>query len=221
MVKETFKEHKKTIIITCIVIVLPMLIGLILWDKLPDMIATHFGTDNEPNGWSSKAFTVFAIPGILLALQLFMLVFTSIDPKKKNISGKALDMVLWIIPVCSMLVGIVSYAYALGIAIRVGTVVNAFVGVLYIIIGNYLPKNGANFSMGIRSSWALDDPENWNRTNRFAGYCFIVGGIIILLVCWLESVWITLGVTLVIALLPYLYSFLLYKKKEGLSHHDD
>jgi len=212
MLKEAFKAHKKTIIITGIVTILPIVIGLILWDKLPDMIATHFSTDNEPNGWSSKAFTVFGIPCILLAMQLFMIVFTSIDPKKNNISGKVLDMVLWIIPCCSMLVGVVSYAYALGIGIKVGMIVNAFVGVLYIIIGNYLPKNGTNFSMGIRSSWALDDPENWSKTNRFAGYCFIIGGIIILLASWLESVWITLGVTLVIALLPYLYSFLFYKR---------
>ena len=59
------KISKRTLIITSLVTLVPMLVGICLWDQLPDVMATHFGFDNEPNGWTSKAFTVFGIPSYL------------------------------------------------------------------------------------------------------------------------------------------------------------
>lgn len=64
------KENKWKILITTLIVLLPILVGCLLWDRLPDTIATHFGVDNEPNGFSSKAFAVFGLPGIMAALHL-------------------------------------------------------------------------------------------------------------------------------------------------------
>ena len=61
------KANKKTLIITSIVTILPVLIGIICWDRLPDVMATHFGMNNEANGFSSKVFAVFGLPLVLLA----------------------------------------------------------------------------------------------------------------------------------------------------------
>ena len=47
------KKYLKTLIITSIMDLSPIIIGIILWDRLPDKIATHFGVDNTPDGWSS------------------------------------------------------------------------------------------------------------------------------------------------------------------------
>ena len=58
------KSYKKTIIITTLITLLPILFGLALWNKLPDTIATHWGADGQANGWSSKAFAVFGLPCI-------------------------------------------------------------------------------------------------------------------------------------------------------------
>lgn len=79
------KEYKKTIIITSIITMLPFLIGVLLWNRLPDTIATHFGTGNEPNGWSSKTFTVVGMPALLLGIHLFTILITLNDPKRQNI----------------------------------------------------------------------------------------------------------------------------------------
>ena len=57
-----WKENKNTMIITSILIVLPILIGLVLWNQLPDQVATHFGYGGEPNGWSSKGYTTLFVP---------------------------------------------------------------------------------------------------------------------------------------------------------------
>lgn len=86
-------EYKGIMIITSIMILLPMIIGVVLWDKLPSEIATHFGTDNQANGWSSKPMTVFGMPLLMLALQWFCFLITSNDPKKRNINKKMFTFV--------------------------------------------------------------------------------------------------------------------------------
>ena len=82
------KKNLKTMIITSIIILAPIIVGLMLWDQLPAEMATHFGEDGQPNGWSSKSFTVFGLPLILLAVHWFCVAFTDADPKNKNISNK-------------------------------------------------------------------------------------------------------------------------------------
>ena len=49
-----WKKYKTTLILTTLISLFPMVIGLLLWNRMPDTIATHFGTNNVPNGWSSK-----------------------------------------------------------------------------------------------------------------------------------------------------------------------
>jgi uncharacterized membrane protein len=100
------KANRKTLMITSAVILLPMLIGMFFWRQLPDVMATHFGVDNEANGFSSKAFSVFGIPVICLALHWFVAIGTSRDPKKQNISPKMFRLVLWLI--CGILMVILA-----------------------------------------------------------------------------------------------------------------
>ena len=78
------KINKKLLIVTSVLLLLPILAGLILWNQLPEQIATHFGVDNAANGWSSKAFAVFGIPGIMLGLHWFCLFATAADPKRSR-----------------------------------------------------------------------------------------------------------------------------------------
>ena len=64
------RQNKKMLLLTSIITLLPVFIGLFLWNQLPDSVATHFGLNNQPDGYSSKAFAVFGLPLILLAVQL-------------------------------------------------------------------------------------------------------------------------------------------------------
>ena len=66
--KTLFEKHRMLLVITSCIILLQMLVGVVIWDRLPEQIATHFNFRNEPDGWSSKAFTVFGMPLVLLAL---------------------------------------------------------------------------------------------------------------------------------------------------------
>ena len=55
------RQNKKMLLLTSIITLLPVFIGLFLWNQLPDSVATHFGLDNQPDGYSSKAFAVFGL----------------------------------------------------------------------------------------------------------------------------------------------------------------
>ena len=210
-----FKENKKTIILTLIITLLPILIGLLLWNKLPDEIAIHFDANNQPNGWSGKPFAVFGIPVILGLFQMICIVITTLDPKKKNIGIKGFKIVLWIIPACSLIVMCTCYATALGYSMDIGTIVGLFIGILFIVVGNYLPKNKKNYTFGIRCRWTLDDEGNWNYTNRIGGYCFVIGGILIVIVCMLKKSVLMVPIIILQILIPYICSYIYYRKHQN------
>ena len=191
---------------------MPLFAGLLLWNKLPDVIPTHFGLNNEPNGWTSKTGTVFGIPVFLCVMQLFCLWALAADPRKKNISEKAFKIVIWIIPACSLIVCLACYGYALGKPVDIGTVCCLFMGVLFIVLGNIMPKNQDNFTFGIKTPWALNDPDNWNYSNRLAGYCFVIGGVLILLTALTGKLVLILPIVVVMALVPIVASYVYYLK---------
>ena len=192
------KSNKKTLMITSIVTVLPILVGVFFWDRLPDVMATHFGADNDANGFSSKAFAVFGIPLFCLAMLLIAAFITARDPRKQNISPKVFTMLLWIVPICSLIGAAAIYPYNLGHKVDITFFMELLMGVLFIVIGNYLPKSRQNYTVGIKIPWTLATEENWNRTHRFAGYLWIVGGIIMIIIGLTQIVSADLSFSLII-----------------------
>ena len=209
------KANKKTMIIASIVTILPVLIGIICWNRLPDVMATHFGMNNEANGFSNKAFAVFGIPAILLAVLWFGVFVTSHDPKRQNISPKMFSLVVWIAPVTSLVVAAILYPVNLGYALDITFFVELLSGVMFIIIGTYLPKARQNYTIGIRVPWTLANEENWNRTHRLAGSLWIICGILMIIICLtrLAPVQWFVGILLIMVLVPCIYSYWLHAKK--------
>ena len=109
-----WKRNKGVLIITTLIAALPILVGLILWNQLPDQMATHFNIAGEADGWSGKAFAVIGLPMILVGVHLICALATLADPKKQNISDKMFRLVLWICPVLSIFVNGGVYLYSLG-----------------------------------------------------------------------------------------------------------
>lgn len=211
------RENKKKLIITSIVILLPILIGLILWNKLPDQVPTHWNAQGEVDGWSSKVFAVFGLPIVLFAVHWMCILVTSVDPKKQNIEGKVLWIVFWICPIISLLVGMLSYGAALGVEFKVDKIMLAIMGIMFIVIGNYLPKCKQSYTVGIKLPWTLNDEENWNRTHRMGGKLWVISGIILLLSMLLPTsamAIVVLAVVGVSVLVPTVYSYLLFREKE-------
>ena len=209
------KANKKTLIITSIVTILPVLIGIICWNRLPDVMATHFGFNNEANGFSSKAFAVFGLPMILLAVLWVGAFVTAHDPKRQNISPKMFSLMLWIAPVISLVAAATIYPVNLGYELNIAFFSELLSGLMFIIIGNYLPKARQNYTIGIKIPWTLANEENWNRTHRLAGYLWMICGILMILISltrFVPAEWLV-GIFLIMVLVPCIYSFWLHAEK--------
>ena len=175
------KEYRKLIIATTLITLLPILLGLILWNRLPDTVAVHWGADGQADGWAGKAYAVFGLPCLLAAIHLFAVLFTLNDPRRKNINKKPLMLVFWLIPVLSLVTNGIVYLTAMGADIDVFVICFVLIGIVFIVFGNYMPKLQQNYTVGIKMPWTLNSTENWNRTHRLGGRLFIVGGILMIL----------------------------------------
>lgn len=212
------KKNIGKIILTSVVILLPIIAGIILWDSLPGTLTVHWNAEGKADGYGGKALTVFGLPVILLALHWLCVVITAADPKNKEQNKKAFGMVLWIIPVLSLFISFVMYSVALGSELNLGKLLFAVIGIGFVLMGNYMPKCRQNNTIGIKLPWTLGDEENWRKTHRLAGVVWTVGGAVIFLGAFLLSgnnfiIYVLLPAILLLALIPTIYSYALYKKE--------
>lgn len=211
MIKKNFKQ----LIISSVIILLPILAGLLLWDRLPDTVATHWGMDGNADGWGSKTLAVFVPPLIMLATHWLCVLVTSSDPGNKNRNQKAKKMVLWTMPLVSLFSSALLYGTALGAKLNFASITFALVGVMFVGIGNYLPKVSQNYTIGIKVPWALHSEENWHATHRFGGKVWVIGGLALVLMAFLPmefTLTLMVIVLLIMGFTPMIYSYLFYKK---------
>ena len=206
------KKNLKTLIITSIIILLPMVAGLVLWNRLPDEVPFHWNAAGEVDGGASKAVAVFVPSAAMLALQWLCMLGTSADPKKQNHPEKVKVLVLWLIPVITVFISALMYVSALGVSVRVETLMPILLGLLFVAIGNYMPKCKQNYTIGIKIPWTLASEENWNRTHRLAGWVWVGGGFVMLLSGFLGIFWLTLVPAIIMVAVPLIYSYILHKK---------
>ena len=206
------KRNWKLLLVTSIIILLPITAGLILWNQLPEQVPSHWNAAGEIDGWSSKPFFVFGLPLIMLGFQWLCVLGTLSDPKKNNHPKKVLHIVFWIIPVLTTILSAITYATALGQTVRIEMVMPVLLGLVFAIVGNYLPKCKQNYTIGIKIPWTLSSEENWNRTHRFAGRLWLVCGILIMLTGFFGGFEFFVAIAAVMVLAPFLYSYILYRK---------
>lgn len=210
------KNNKWKLIVSSIVILLPMLLGFFGDSILPEEIIIHWGIDGEPDGWGSPLIIFIVLPLILLALHWMCMIVTAVIDKNAEQNKKVMDITFWIIPVISLASCAMMFSVALGYTSNISAVPTLLFALLFIIIGNYMPKTTRNRTMGIKIKWTLANDENWNATHRFAGKVYVAVGFLCLLAMPLPAkilpyVWITL--ILLVALLPIIYSYRFYKRQ--------
>ena len=108
------KNNKLKLVISSVTILIPVIIGLILWNKLPTQMPVHWDINGNVDGYTSKAFAVFILPCILLILHLLCMIVTSTDKKNKEQNEKVFSLIFWIVPMISVLCCSMMYAFALG-----------------------------------------------------------------------------------------------------------
>lgn len=208
------KNQKTKLIISSIIILIPILVGLLLWGKLPDQMVTHWNAKGEPNGWSSKLFTVVGLPAFLFFIHWICIIATKADPKSANHPEKIMALVYWICPATSVFCMLSIYGEALGYPFSINRIGSVFAGLIFIIIGNYLPKCQHNYTVGIKIPWTLNSEENWNRTHRFAGPVWVICGLLFMIFTFIGYAELSIVLIFIAALVPMVYSYLYYKKHE-------
>lgn len=206
-------RNKNTIIWSSLFTLLPMFVGIFLWHKLPTKIATHFGNNGQANGWDDKGFTVFILPLIFLAIQLFVVFMVHFDPKNRNNSPLLFKIIYWLVPFITFIGMLGIYGVAMGYSILNSDVItNVSLGLVFAVVGILLLVVKQNYTIGIRISWTLNSKENWRRTNRLAGWLFIISGAIFLINVLLQVEWMIYAVTAIAIIIPIGYSFTLFQK---------
>lgn len=174
------KNNKITLILTVVVCLLPMILGAVLYNKLPEQMPVHFNIKNEPDNYASKGFTLFGIPLIMATIQAICIIFTSIKTNKLNEKPRIIKIMEWFIPILTVFVYIIMIEVPLGSTVYVGKSVCLVLGVLFIIIGNYMPKMSYEIGRTIVHPVPKDE-KTFRKMIKIMGYSFMTLGLVFLI----------------------------------------
>ena len=208
----------KTLVITTILCLLPIILGIAVYDRLPDQVAIHFDSQGNPDNYLSKALAVFGLPVVMALINLYINFRMNNDARVENASSFLRSLSRWIVPLIAIVMIPVSLFLAMDAEIRIPLIASAVAGVIIVIYGNFLPKCKYNYTIGIRLPWTLNSEYNWNKTNRFAGYIFVIGGLIFIVNAFLSLWYVSIAIIALLVILPFIYSYLLYRKQQMINN---
>lgn len=207
-------KHKKTMLLSTILCLLPILLGLALYEQLPEQVPIHFDFAGNPDNYASKPFAVFFLPLLMAAINLLCHWLMSKDKKVQEASPAPLLVITgWMIPVLCNILTPITLFMGIGKQLPLLTISSLICGLMFIIVGNYLPKCKPNRHMGIKLPWTFASEENWRRTHRFGGFVWVAAGICTLLAGMFAQEWLMFASLLAAILLPTVYSWQLSRKQ--------
>lgn len=198
--------------IPLVVIVLAFGASAAVYSDLPGRFPSHWNHSGEVDGWMSREWGAFLIPLILVAQLGLFYVLPRIDPRGANYTKfkSTYDILIITLMIFMLGVHLLILAAALGVRIPITRIVPAGVGILFIVLGNLMPRMRPNWFVGIKTPWTLSSDRVWDRTHRFSGRLFVVVGALIVLSALLapalvKPVLMFAPWVLVIAVLVYSY----------------
>ncbi|GAB5409801.1 MAG: SdpI family protein [Balneolaceae bacterium] len=203
-----------------VIVLLPFFVSTYYWEQLPDTVPTHFNIQGEADDWGPKWMVAVLIPLVGLFTYLMILLLPLIDPKKKiETSQKPVAAIRIFTSVFMTAIYGFVMASALGSQINFASYIIAGVGLLILIVGNYMNSIKPNYFIGVRTPWTLESPEVWKRTHRLTSKVWVVGGFGMMISAFfpsiLESAFPITALVFVLAGVPIVYSFMLFKKLES------
>jgi uncharacterized membrane protein len=209
------KIFDRTTILSTIVVLLPIVPALIFYQRLPEQVAIHFNAKGVADRWASRPLAVFGLPLLLAGINIVTQFILLTDPKRDT-QSKIFRLARWTIAPISILANTMTLLIALGISVQIERIIPLCVAILFLVIGNYLPKAKQNYTIGIKIPWTLANEENWNKTHRLAGWVWTGGSVILIvaLLANLSAMTLFLAVTAIMVLIPIIYSYLLYRREE-------
>jgi uncharacterized membrane protein len=198
----------------------------LIYSGLPQTVPTHFGAGGNIDGWSSRA-SLWLIPASLpLGIYLLFLILPRIDPKQKlrKGSGKFEHIRFILVLFLSGLSCFVLYISKNQSIQHLDKFLFAFMGLFLAALGNFFPSLKANYFIGIRSPWTLENEVVWKKTHQFAGKLWVAGGLLLVVLAFVPYFshmdLVTLPLILALALIPFFYSYVLWRKLKAQTSQD-
>ncbi|MFA4942004.1 MAG: SdpI family protein [Patescibacteria group bacterium] len=174
------KPTLKTEILPFLAMALVAVSSFYFYSHFPDRVPTHWGISGEIDGWGSRN-TAFIIPAVIVGMYFMFLLLPFVDPKKERYEQfkKPYHVFKNFLIIFMAIIYFVTSFAGLGYDLPVGIIIPVMIGILFVIIGNYMAKIKMNWFFGIKTPWTLSSEEVWNKTHRFGGKMFVLGGILI------------------------------------------
>ena len=210
---------RTTTIVVLLMIVAATFAGLLLWNRLPEQMASHWNINDQVDGYMPRFWGVFMLPLISLGMFLLFLVIPNIDPLKVNIAQFREAFNLFIM----LITGFMLYLYALTLLWSLGYTTFGMsramlpaMGLLFIFIGYILRKAKRNFFIGIRTPWTLSSDKVWDETHRLGAVLFMISGALAFIGAFFggtTAFWLFFAPLMGSAIFLVIYSYVLYKQE--------
>lgn len=207
-------------VIRVVLVALMFAAGAVLYPWLPDMVPTHWGLEGQPDAFSSKIWGAWIMPLMSLVFLALFPLLPKMDPKRENYERFKGP---WNV-IQTSLVGFLAYVYGVSIYATfypesgsfMGRAVMFGIGILFIILGNVMGKVRQNYFVGLKTPWTLDDPEVWQKSQRFAGRMFVLAGLAFIVesVVWFAVLPVFGAAIFAAAILPIAYSYLVSRGRK-------
>lgn len=210
--KNKFRLRKSSIISIIASILILIIFNILFYDKMPAELPTHWNFQGQADDYSSKFDAMVLTHGFLVVMNIFACFMLDNDPRNKKQKNFLMTLSKLAMPAIMIVVYTITVMVGLGRDVNVSIIIPLFVGLLFIVIGNYLPKTKRNYTMGIKLPWTLNSDENWRRTHRLGGICFVIIGISLIVSVFLKSEIVFLVPLILGGIIPAFYSYYLYTK---------
>ena len=202
-----------------VIAALAVAVSIWAYPQLAPTIATHWNLRGTADGFSSRAMAVSIMPAVILVMTGLFNVLPKLDPRRANYA-KFIDT-YWLIANAVILFILIGHgmivATGLGYPVKVDRFMPIGVGLLFIVLGNYLTRVEPNWFVGIRTPWTLSSDTVWRKTHRTGGWLMVLGGLAVTASAFLpQSAFLPLliGAVLVMAVIPIVQSYILWKREQ-------
>jgi uncharacterized membrane protein len=209
-----------------LILLLPVCVAALLWDKLPERMPIHWNAHGEIDGYAGKPFATFFVPALNLFIVALIYFLSRFDPRVRKAEPelqkgfqKTFRVIRLAISGFMAVVALTILGIAAGLSLDMTRIIGVGAALLIGILGNLMSKIRPNYFVGIRTPWTLESREVWIKTHRFGGRVMVAGAILLLIACFaLKGVayaFVMLSVVLTMAFVPMIYSFVIYKKEHS------
>jgi uncharacterized membrane protein len=212
-------SHRRlTTYLALLIMVLQVLISLVTYPFLPAMVPSHWNAAGQIDAYMPKLFNAILFPLMSIGIYFLIRGLYAISPRlgnqPKNANLEVINIILVGVLLLMLVVQLTTTAAALGVPIDITLVMGISMSLLFIFIGNYMVKLRRNFWGGIRTPWTLASDTVWERTHRFGGWLFVMGGLLMLVLSFIPALRIgaIIIIPLTVALVPVVYSYFAYQR---------